>query len=408
MNYLTSQHLRNIGTSLQIEPEVLDRAVLIHRRVTSQNTKRAVVFTMSHLAHLTGVHYNYLRMCIGDPGLLSYREFFIKKSTSGRTKGKKSPSRTMRRISVPAPMLMLVQRWILHRILHTAAGHEASVAFHKEADIKKAAKLHCGCKWLIKLDVRDFFESISEEKVFKVFSGLGYPRLLSFELTRLCTKVLDPGKRIASQNTRLANVQRGPYEDDLFTDQRIPRRQRLDADVLTHRRVLPQGAPTSPLLANLAVFDMDEEIMEIAARHGMVFTRYADDIALSTKRTDFTRDEASKVIGKVYAAFEKAGLIPHPGKACVRTPGALKIVLGLVVNGSEPRLTREYRNKLRLHAYMLGTRGILPSEHAKALGFKSILSMRRHIFGKLEHAKRIEPEFANKIDITLKGVNWLL
>lgn len=408
MNYITSQHLRSIGKSLKIQPGVLDRAVLVHRRISGQHADRAVVFTLAHLAHLTGVHYNFLRMCIQDPGTRSYREFFIKKSTSGQMKNKRPASRPMRRISVPAPLLMLVQRWILHRILHTAAGHEASVAFHRDADIKQAAQLHCGCKWLIKLDVQNFFESITEEQVFKVFVRLGYPRLLSLELTRLCTKVIDPEKRVRTRFTRLANHGRGPYEDDAFLDQSLNRRERLGSPILAQRRVLPQGAPTSPLLANLAVFEMDREIMEIATEHDLVYTRYADDIALSTKRDDFTRDEASKIIGKVYACFAKARLVPHPGKACVRTPGALKIVLGLVVNGTKPRLTREYKNKLRLHAHILGTKGIDPSEHAKALGFRSVLSMRRHIFGKLEHAKRIEPDFAAKIGNSLKAVNWLL
>src|SRR5690606_10313195 len=96
--------------------------------------------------------------------------------------------------------------------------------------------------------------------------------------------------------TRLANHGRGPYEDDAFLDQSLNRRERSGSPILAQRRVLPQGAPTSPLLANLAVFGMDREIMEIATEHDLVYTRYADDIALSTKRDDFTRDEASKII----------------------------------------------------------------------------------------------------------------
>ncbi|MBB4443493.1 MULTISPECIES: reverse transcriptase family protein [Rhizobium] len=408
MNYLTSQHFRSVGISLNIESKVLDNAVLVHQRIRKQSPNRGVVFTLAHLAHLTGVHYNFLRMCVSDPGTGSYREFFIKKSTSGQKKNKRAASRPMRRISIPAPMLMLVQRWILHRILHTAEGHEASVAFHKDADIKRAAKLHCGCRWLIKLDVQNFFESITEEQVFKVFVRLGYPRLLSFELARLCTKVIGPEDRSLSPTTRFANFGRGPYEDAAFIDPSTPRRLRRDAPLIVSRRVLPQGAPTSPLLANLAVTELDTEILAIAEEHGLIYTRYADDIALSTKRKDFSRDEASQVIGKVYAAFARARLLPHTGKACVRPPGALKIVLGLVVNGPEPRLTREYRNKLRLHAHILGRLGIEPADHAKALGFRSVLSMRRHIYGKVEHARRIEPDFASKIADTLSKVNWLL
>ena len=52
--------------------------------------------------------------------------------------------------------------------------------------------------------------------------------------------------------------------------------------------------------------------------------------------------------------------------------------------------------------------GVLPPDYAKAIGFRSVLSMRKHIYGKIEHVRRIQPHFASKIADTLSKVNWLL
>ena len=335
-------------------------------------------------------------------------------------------SRPMRRIAVPTPVLMAQQRWILERVLHTAPRHSASVAFHRKSDIVDAARMHCGCRWLIKLDVRNFFESIHEPAVFRVFSELGYAPLLAFELTRLCTRVT-PGQGDAFGDVGMtrALIGRGvpaydrikagppdPYgrprsirpEDQLVELQRYDRGGAFALPMGS----LPQGAPTSPLLANLAVRAMDERISEIADDHGLTYTRYADDIALSTAAKSFDRHKALVVIAKVLHELDRQGLTPHHAKTQIVPPGARKIVLGLMVDDNRPRLTREYRNKLRLHAHILGAKGIAPSEHAKNLRFRSVLSLRRHIEGKIVHARRVEPVWADAIAGQLKTVDWTL
>ena len=85
-------------------------------------------------------------------------------------------------ICVPEPTLLIVQRWINQRILSHAKPHQASTAFAEGCSIKRAAERHCCARWLIKLDVANFFESISEVRVYRVFVGLGYQPLVSLEL----------------------------------------------------------------------------------------------------------------------------------------------------------------------------------------------------------------------------------
>lgn len=82
-------------------------------------------------------------------------------------------------------------------------------------------------------------------------------------------------------------------------------------------------------------------------------------------------------------------------------------------------LEKSIPKRVRIHERLMAGRsalpprravpcGVLPSDYAKAIGFRSVLSMRKHIYGKIEHAGRIEPHFASKIADTLSKVNWLL
>lgn len=401
MTSLSLQHFIRLGRALGRDPAVLRNAAQVIRRIRLQNPRRAVVFSLAHLAILARVPYLRLRAWIGRRGNEPYREFFVAKKRRRRKLRLPIARRGKRRIAVPAPLLMRQQRWILHRVLHTASAHEASVAFHKNADLVEAARLHCQCRWLIKMDIENFFESIFEPAVFKVFVDLGYPRLLAFELTRLCTRVVPDG--VARRTARHRDRGHAAYayqEDDAKLFGVAGPKMALGS--------LPQGAPTSPLLANLAVRGLDESIQEVADNHGLTYTRYADDIALSTSRSDFTKAEGLAVIAQVFRQIEKARLSPNHAKTQLVTPGAAKIVLGLSVGNARPALTRTFKNSLRLHAHMMGKRKIAPSAHAKALKFRSVLSMRRHIQGKLEHARRVDSAFAKKIETALANVDWTL
>ncbi|MFN4041888.1 MAG: reverse transcriptase family protein, partial [Brevundimonas sp.] len=343
MPFSPQQFLRT-GRSLGVSEQILQAAILRADRITRHRSDRAVVFTLGHLAVLSGVHYKTLRNWVGRWGPEPYRQFFLSK-TPDRRRTAPAASRPMRRIAVPAPALMAEQRWLLERILHTAPQHAASVAFHRKSDIVDAARLHCGCRWLIKLDVRDFFESIYEPAVFRVFQDLGYAPLLAFELTRLCTRVKpdqDEAPGDAGMTRDLVGrgvpayerIKLGPpapwgRSRSLHPSDRAVEMRRYDMGgrLALPMGSLPQGAPTSPLLANLAVRTMDERISKIAADYGLVYTRYADDIALSTADKAFDREKAGEVIGKVFYELDRQGLRPHQAKTRIVPPGARKIVL---------------------------------------------------------------------------------
>ena len=66
--------------------------------------------------------------------------------------------------------------------------HDDSFAYRRGRSIRAAAERHVGAAWLVKLDLHDFFPSVSENRVYRTFQELGYANLVSFELGRLTTR----------------------------------------------------------------------------------------------------------------------------------------------------------------------------------------------------------------------------
>lgn len=158
---------------------------------------------------------------------------------------------------------MQTQRWIAQNILNAVGPHPASYAFGPGRNLVDAADRHAGCRWLVKMDVRQFFEFIGESGVYRVFRDLGYGALVSFEMTRLCTRLHSRQYPFSAKSLEEAQATI-PYQKG----------------AMGH---LPQGAPTSPMLANLAVRRFDERLDSLAGARGWIYTRYADDLAFSTK-----------------------------------------------------------------------------------------------------------------------------
>ncbi len=379
------QPYRRLGESKGIDPRVLESAIAAGQAVIDVDAALPPIFTLRHLAHLTGAEYGLLRAIVARAIENPYRVFRIRKRPSD------SGERRYRTICAPEPALLGVQRWIAESILSRGRTHSASTAYSKGSRLIAAAEPHCGCRWLIKLDVKNFFESISEISAYRAFRRLGYQPLVAFELSRLSTRL--------GSSTMLRRRKR--WRKDNFTQHQV-------IQAYTHGRIghLPQGAPTSPMLANLAMVAFDEQLSVLAARHGLTYTRYADDIALSTRRQDFNRDIAARLIGQVYALMGKHGLSPNSTKTQVVPPGGRKVLLGLLVDGEVPRLTREFKSALRMHLHFLRHPEVGPAAHAARRGFAAVAGLRNHIEGLLSFARQIEPEYAKARNEELAAVHW--
>jgi hypothetical protein len=162
------------------------------------------------------------------------------------------------------------------------------------------------------------------------------------------------------------------------------------------------------MLANLAAGPLDEKVASIASEFALRYTRYADDICLSSTDAAFGRRRASQVIALAYRAMSEVGFSPNISKTHVVPPGGRKVVLGLLVDSSEPRLTRETRDTLRQHAHFLTHPNVGPALHAARRGFASTIGLRNHVAGLLSFAYSIDPSYAKKIDEKLATVQWPL
>ncbi|KRA97937.1 hypothetical protein ASD83_12785 [Devosia sp. Root685] len=366
-----------------LDPAVTANAIRTARLVTSVDPDLPPVLTLRHLAALTRSDYLMMRGIAMRSQNEHYRLFRIRKKPAH------DGEKRFRVIAVPEPGLMRAQRWIAQRILARIRPHGASVAFSKGDKLVEAARPHCGARWLIKLDVSNFFESINETAVYRVFRSLGYQPLVCMEMARLCTRL--------GTTTHYRSRPRW-----LLT------RERSTIEVYSRRRMghLPQGAPTSPMLANLAVRLFDEAIQELADANDLAFTRYADDIALSSQDAKFGRDRCAAVIGKVYAKMGEFGLSPNATKTRVASPGARKVVLGLLVDGDEPRLPRDFRANMRRHLHYLCVPGADIAVHAAARGFDSISGMKNHVFGLAMFARQIERDYGDECLSKLNAVAW--
>jgi len=335
------------------------------------------ILSLFHLATRAQVPYPYLRKVVARSEDGAYRKFSIKKRSGGR-----------RFLHVPAPPLARVQKWINKFILRHVPVHQLSFAFAPNSSIFKCAARHCGAHWLIKMDITGFFESISEIQVYRCFNKLGYQPLVAFELARIVT--VEPMGLSPRHSDPVWNVRKGNESIPSYT-----------ANTLGY---LPQGAPTSPMLSNIVMKEVDVKIAAAAREAGLVYTRYSDDLTFSTSAKKFGRPAASNFVDTVGRILGTEGFRPQYRKTTIVPPGGRKIVLGLNIDSATPKIRREFKKNLRLHLYYLKKFG--PFEHAKRRNFETIWGMKSYIRGLIDFTNSVEPPYAQLMLDEYKKVDW--
>lgn len=349
------------GVSKEILRNVVDQANLIKKHGLPP------VITLRHLSHICGVHHRYLRLTVSRKET-RYKVFRISKRSGGK-----------RTICVPELPLLIVQKWIDSNILSKCRPHHKSFAFNKGSSIIKCAREHCGSRWLIKIDVKHFFESITEIQVFKLFESFGYQPLVAFELARLCTRQFQTDDLF---NKRKWLVDSSKYEKIPF----------YRSGILGH---VPQGSPTSPKISNLVCRGLDDKISRYAESEETVYTRYADDLHFSAHSRNFNRKKASRLIYNIKRLLYEEGFEIRTTKTVVVPPGARKIVLGLNIDQDRPRLQKDFKKGLIKNIWGIRRFGL--AEHCTHKKFRSIWGFIRHIKGKIAYAKMVDPELASEL-----------
>ena len=283
-------YLRDRG----IQPELVDAYLEYIRPILKNNLP--VIFEVEHLSKYLGVNLKTLnKMAYGTESF--YREFTIPKRRGGK-----------RSINAPYPSLRDCQRWILDEILEKCASHYSAQAYTKSKSIITNALPHTNKAALLKIDLKDFFPSITIEWVINFFHGLGYAKNVAFVLASLCC---------------------------------------LEG-------CLPQGAPTSPKLSNLLLIVLDRRLYHLSKKYQITYTRYADDMAFSGEYIPHRFMEVVKEI------IEDFGLIVNEAKtSLIYGEKKQKIVTGLGVHGKSISIPRAYKRKLKQELHYITKFGLI-------------------------------------------------
>jgi RNA-directed DNA polymerase len=244
-----------------------------------------------------------------------YTRFAIPKRGGGR-----------RLISTPKPVMRAAQQWVRTNVLVRLPVSDHAAAFRPGKSIADNARLHSGKSCVIRLDLRDFFGTVTFPRIRGFFESLGYNPGVATVLALICTDA--PRSRVT-----------------------------LDGQtslVIVGDRSLPQGACTSPDLANLITAGLDARIGGLARKFGYTYTRYADDLVLSTENEEVF---AAGVISAVSRVCREEGFqVNHRKTRIMRVPNR-QLVTGLLVNDGV-RLTRSDLRRIRAFLHRCETQGV--------------------------------------------------
>lgn len=237
-----------------------------------------------------------LYICYQRSDKAKYSSFDMKKKRGG-----------VRKIEVPKKGLGLIQKRLSELLSECVSFKPCVKGFVEGESICSNASLHRKSKWVLNVDIQDFFGSINFGRVRATF--LAKP----FEMSNEVASVL--------------------------------------AQICTFENHLPQGAPTSPVVANIIASMLDNKILRLAQKYHLRYSRYADDITLSSPRrfpaeVSITTEGRTVLGEELKTIFEKARFTVNPNKSRLQAKNSRQEVTGLIVN-KKLNIPAEYKHKLR-------------------------------------------------------------
>ena len=227
-----------------------------------------------------------------------------------------------RLIEIPKAQLRGIQRRLHRELLAHIPVHDAAHGFVRGRSPLTHAQLHAGRAAVLRIDLEQFFAGIDAARVAALFRLVGYAPAVATLLAGLCTNNVPTAVLASAPHCPL------PFED----------RMRL------RHAHLPQGAPSSPALANALAWRLDVRLSAWAARRGLAYSRYADDLTLSGDGIGHRalRRRAAAVVSIV----EDCGFRVNHRKTCCFGAQHSQRVTGLVVN-AHPNIARADYDRLK-------------------------------------------------------------
>lgn len=177
-----------------------------------------------------------------------------------------------------------------------------------KSDTLESAKVHCGKKWILKMDIRHFYDSVPMKEIEKVVRSV-------------CERMNKP-------------------ENTLFY-----------VLFVTLNGKLPTGAPTSAHIANACFLNVDKEIKRVCQLYGVDYSRYMDDLTFSA----YDKESLQQIEKRVKEFLKFKGYKINPQKTKYISDNKQQNILGLVVNGNRVRLSKDFKRRIRamIHSYFL-------------------------------------------------------
>ena len=224
-----SPHLyRKHASETDLSKSAIDNLVRIGESLARKQLP--IIFSLKHLATLAKVEFSVLDNTVRrQREAANYRMYAVAKRSGGR--------RFIHSVCRP---LFETQQFINRALLRNLKPHSSSFAFSPDGGIRECAARHCGAQWMLQVDLKDFFFHINERDVWEIFSNAGYPELLSFQMSRICTTTRLP-THLEKHTKSIRRIWNNNYV--AYRHPKIG--------------VLPQGAPTSPILSNVVVCGLD-------------------------------------------------------------------------------------------------------------------------------------------------------
>lgn len=279
-----------------------------------------------------------------------YKEFKIKKKSGG-----------LRQITAPRNKSFILLLKYVNEILKAVYTPSAyAFGFAEGRSVVDNAAMHTGMNYVFNIDIKDFFPSIEQPRIWKRFQlkPLEFPKEIASILAGLCSM-------------RGEKNEKGNY-----------------------RYILPQGAPTSPIITNMICDILDRRLAGLAKRFGLNYSRYADDITFSSMHNvycpngDF-RKELKRII-------EGQGLKINEAKTRLQKVGGRQEVTGLIVN-NKVNVSRNYIRDIRNTLYIWDRYGYATAmckfypkyKEDKGHVKKGCPNLTNVIFGKLMYLKMV-------------------
>lgn len=253
----------------------------------------------------------------------------------------------VRTITAPDRRLKIVQRKLarlldqLYRVRNPVHG------FVLQRSVKTNAEAHNRRRFVVNLDLQEFFPTITEKRVAGLLRSLGVDRRVSEIVAHLCC----------------------------------------------HMGQLPQGAPTSPVLSNMICYRLDTDLLVVAKTARAIYTRYADDITFSSYQPPTPLFESVvPAVGRflpdllapeLRAAIANNGFVIHPDKAHYADRNSRRVVTGVKINAGL-NVDRRYVRRIRAMLHSIEKLGLIDAQakHSSSGGKGSLAT---HLRGKIAY-----------------------